>query len=161
MNEITASHDADSSAAEPGQVPQVVYVCRANGGRSVISRVLTDHYARGRVVALSAGTEPGEQIHPEVARALEDLGLDPSREMPKRVTTEMVSAADIAVTMGCGDNCPWAPNTVFRDWPLEDPKGQDDATVRHILALIDARVRELLVELVPDIELPASVLAEE
>ncbi len=157
----TTSHEADSSAAESRRVPQVVYVCRANGGRSAISRVLTEHYAQGRVVALSAGTEPGEHIHPEVARALEGLGLDPSHEVPKRVTTEMVAASDIAITMGCGDNCPWAPNTEFRDWPLEDPKGQSDATVRRILADIDTRVRDLLVELVPDAELPPSVLDQE
>lgn len=138
--------------------PQVVFVCRANGGRSAISRVLTEHYAQGRLIALSAGTEPGEHIHPEVARALQELGLDSSREVPKRVTTEMVTASDVAITMGCGDNCPWAPGTEFRDWPLDDPKGQDDATVRRILADIDTRVRDLVVELVPDIGLPHSVL---
>ena len=145
-------------AASPEGVPQVVYVCRANGGRSAISRLLTEHYAQGRMVALSAGTEPGEHIHPEVARALESLGLDTSRETPKRVTTEMVAASDIAITMGCGDNCPWAPDTEFRDWPLEDPKGQDDATVRRIMTDIDTRVRDLVVELVPDIELSPSVV---
>ena len=139
-------------------VPQVVFVCRANGGRSAISRVLTEHYAQGRVVALSAGTEPGEHIDPEVAGALEALGLDTSREVPKKVTTEMVAASDVAITMGCGDNCPWTPGTEFRDWPLEDPKGQDDATVRRILADIDRRVRDLVVELAPDIRLAPSVL---
>jgi protein-tyrosine-phosphatase len=139
-------------------VPQVVYVCRANGGRSAISRLLTEHYAGGRVTALSAGTEPGEHLHPEVARALENLGLDTSRETPKRVTTEMVAASDLAITMGCGDHCPWSPTTEFRDWPLEDPKGQDDATVRSIMADVDTRVRALLVELVPDLELPPSVV---
>jgi arsenate reductase (thioredoxin) len=156
MTDTTAATDQPTD-----RVPQVVYVCRANGGRSAISRVLTEHYARGRAVALSAGTEPGEQIHPEVAHALEGLGLDPSHEVPKRVTTEMVAASDIAITMGCGDNCPWTPDTEFRDWPLEDPKGQDDANVRRILADIDTRVRELLVELVPDIELPPSLVAQE
>ncbi len=156
MTDTTAATDQPTD-----RVPQVVYVCRANGGRSAISRVLTEHYAQGRAVALSAGTEPGEHIHPEVARALEDLGLDPSREVPKRVTTEMVAASDIAITMGCGDNCPWASNTVFRDWPLDDPKGQDNAAVRRIVAGIDTRVRGLVVELVPDIELPPSVLPQE
>ena len=140
------------------RVPQVVYVCRANGGRSAISRLLTEHYAGGRVTALSAGTEPGEHLHPEVARALENLGLDTSREIPKRVTTEMVADSDLAITMGCGDRCPWSPTTEFRDWPLEDPKGQDDATVRRIMADVDTRVRALLVELVPDLELPPSVV---
>ena len=152
---------ADAAAGGTGSsthVPSVVYVCRANGGRSAISRLLTEHYAGGRVIAQSAGTEPGEHIHPEVARALEGLGLDTSRETPKRVTTEMVAASDIAITMGCGDNCPWSPTTEFRDWPLDDPKGQDDATVRRIMGDIDNRVRDLLVEVVPGIELPPSVL---
>jgi arsenate reductase (thioredoxin) len=153
-----APGDAAPTGKTSEQVPQVVFVCRANGGRSAISRVLTEYYAGGRVHALSAGTEPGERIHPEVARTLRDLGLDASREVPKRVTREMVAASDIAITMGCGDNCPWAPNTEFRDWPLEDPKGQDDTTVRRIMADIDTRVRALLSELVPDLQLPPSVL---
>jgi protein-tyrosine-phosphatase len=151
----TSEHAAESTSKH---VPQVVFVCRANGGRSAISRVLTEHYAQGRVIAVSAGTEPGEHVHPEVAHALEALGLDASREVPKKVTTEMVAASDVAITMGCGDNCPWAPHTEFRDWPLDDPKGQDDATVRRILADIDNRVRDLIAELVPDVHLPPSVL---
>ena len=155
--DLTGPGDSDGPSTP---VPVVVFVCRANGGRSAISRLLTEHYAGGLVVARSAGTEPGERIHPEVARALESLGLDTSRETPTRVTTEMVAASDIAITMGCGDNCPWAPNTQFRDWPLDDPKGQDDATVRRIMADIDTRVRDLLVELVPGIELPRSVLGQ-
>ena len=159
MTDATTDPTKTAAPEENGdRVPQVVYVCRANGGRSAISRLLTEHYAGGRAVALSAGTAPGEHIHPEVARALEDLGLDTSRETPKLVTTEMVAASDIAITMGCGDNCPWSPSTEFRDWPLEDPKGQDDTTVRRIMADIDGRVRDLLVELVPDIELPPSVI---
>ena len=120
--------------------------------------LLTEHYANGSVIAVSAGTAPGEHIHPEVARVLEDLGLDTSRETPERVTTEMVEASDVAITMGCGDDCPWSPTTEFSDWPLEDPKGQDDATVRRVVADIDTRVRDLLVELVPGVELPPSVV---
>lgn len=151
-------HPMTRTGSVPEHLPQVVFVCRANGGRSVMSRLLTEHYADGRVVALSAGTEPGEEIHPEVARALADLGLDPSRETPRRVSTEMVAASDLAITMGCGDNCPWSPHTEFRDWPLEDPRGRDDATVHRILADVDARVRALLVELVPDLRLPPSLV---
>jgi arsenate reductase len=147
-----------SKGSSDGRVPQVVFVCRANGGRSVASRLLTEHYARGRVVAVSGGTEPGEHIHPEVAKVLEDLGLDTSRETPELITVETVAASDVAITMGCGDNCPWSPTTRMVDWPLDDPKGQDDATVRRIIADIDTRVRALLVELVPGIELPPSVV---
>ena len=140
-------------------MPRVVFACRKNGGRSVISRVLTEHYAGDRVVALSAGTEPGEQIHPEVARALEALGLDTSRESPKPLTREMIASSDLAVTLGCGEECPYVPGVRYVDWPVDDPKGQDDATVRRIVADLDARVRHLLGELVPDLELPPSVLS--
>ncbi len=122
------------------------------------SRLLTEHYARGRVIALSAGTEPGEHIHPEVARVLESLGLDTSAEQPTLLTAEMISASDLAITQGCGENCPYVPGARYRDWPLDDPRGQDDATVRRVIAEIDARVRELLSELVPDLALPPSVL---
>lgn len=138
-------------------VPCVVFACRANGGRSVASRLLAEHYAQGRLVALSAGTEPGEHIHPEVARVLEDLGLDTSREHPSLLTREMIAGSDLVITQGCGENCPYVPSATYRDWPLEDPKGQDDTTVRRIVADIDARVRALVVELVPGLELPPSV----
>lgn len=140
--------------------PRVVFACRANGGRSVISRLLTEHYAQGRVVALSAGTSPGEQIHPEVARVLQSLGLDTSRERPTRLTREMIAASDLAITQGCGEECPFVPGATYRDWPLEDPKGQDDTTVRRIVADIDARVRDLVRELAPDLELGPSVLTQ-
>jgi protein-tyrosine-phosphatase len=138
--------------------PQVVFACRKNGGRSVISRVLTEHYAGVRVVALSAGTEPGEQVHPEVARALAALGLDTSRESPKALTRDMIASSDLAVTLGCGEECPYVPGVRYVDWPVDDPKGQDDATVRRIVADLDARVRDLLGELVPHLELPPSVV---
>ena len=138
--------------------PQVVFACRKNGGRSVISRVLTEHYAGDRVAALSAGTEPGEQIHSEVARALAALGLDTSRESPKALTRDMIASSDLAVTLGCGEECPYVPGVRYVDWPVEDPRGQDDETVRRIVADLDARVRNLLVELVPDLALPPSVL---
>ena len=138
--------------------PQVVFACRKNGGRSVIARVLTEHYAGDRVVALSAGTEPGEQIHPEVALALAALGLDTSRESPKALTRDMIASSDLAVTLGCGEECPYVPGVRYVDWPVDDPKGQDDETVRRIVADLDARVRDLLGELVPDLELPPSVV---
>ena len=136
----------------------MVFACVRNGGRSVIARVLTEQYAAGRVVAVSAGTQPGERIHPEVARALEQLGLDTSRERPQRLTTEMVAASDLAITLGCGEECPYVPGVTYRDWPVEDPGGQDDVTVRRIVADLDARVRDLLRELAPDLRLAASVL---
>jgi len=138
--------------------PQVVFACVRNGGRSVISRVLTEHYAGGRVIALSAGTQPGDHIHPEVAAVLDKLGLDTSAEQPKLLTRDTVAASTMAITLGCGEECPYVPGVKYVDWPVADPGGQDEDTVREIIADLDARVRDLLVELVPDIQLPPSVL---
>lgn len=140
-------------------VPRVVFACVRNGGRSVIGRLLTEHYAGGRVVALSAGTQPGERVHPEVVSALRALGLDTAREHPKLLTRDTVAASDLAVTLGCGEECPYVAGVRYVDWPVADPAGQDPATVRAIVADIDHRVRGLLRELVPDVDLPPSVLA--
>ena len=155
---MTTAHST-TAAESRTDVPQVVFACIRNGGRSVISRVLTEHYAGGRVVALSAGTQPGEHIHPEVADALEKLGLDTSTETPTKLTRETIEASVVAVTLGCGEECPYVPGVTYVDWPIADPGGQDEEMVRGIIADIDDRVRSLLVELVPDIELPPSVIA--
>ncbi|MEP6816587.1 MAG: heat-shock protein HtpX [Marmoricola sp.] len=135
-----------------------MFACVRNGGRSVAARVLTEHYAAGRVTALSAGTQPGELIHPEVAAVLEQLGLDTSAERPKLLTPDTIAASDLAITLGCGEECPYVPGVKYVDWPVDDPGGQDEATVRRIVADLDGRVRTLLSELVPDIDLPPSVL---
>jgi protein-tyrosine-phosphatase len=148
-----------SQPVEP--TPQVVFACVRNGGRSVISRVLTEHYAGGRVRALSAGTQPGEHIHREVADVLEKLGLDASREHPKLLTRATIAGSTMAITLGCGEECPYVPGVTYVDWPVADPGGQDEETVRAIIADLDTRVRSLLVELVPDLELPPSVLDRE
>lgn len=150
------SQGNDDAAA----VPQVVFACVRNGGRSVIGRVLTEHYAGGRVRAESAGTQPGEHIHAEVAEALQSLGLDTSQERPKVLTRETVAASDLAITLGCGEECPYVPGVRYVDWPVADPGGQDAETVRAIIADLDGRVRTMLGELVPDLELPPSVLGE-
>ena len=145
--------------SDTSSTPQIVFACVRNGGRSVISRVLAEHYAGGRVVALSAGTQPGDHIHPEVAAVLEKLGLDTSRERPDLLTRDTVAASTMAITLGCGEECPYVPGVTYVDWPVADPGGQDEETVRAIIADLDGRVRALLVELVPDLELPPSVLA--
>jgi arsenate reductase (thioredoxin) len=147
-------------SAHTTSVPQVVFACVRNGGRSVISRVLTEHYARGRVTALSAGTQPGEHIHAEVADVLKKLGLDTSRERPTLLTRDTIAASTMAITLGCGEECPYVPGVTYTDWPVADPGGQDEATVREIIADLDGRVRTLLVDLVPDIDLPPSVLEQ-
>jgi len=145
-------------AAATTGTPQVVFACVRNGGRSVISRVLTEHYAVGRVTAVSAGTQPGEHIHREVADVLEKLGLDTSGEQPKLLTRDTIAASTMAITLGCGEECPYVPGVKYVDWPVADPGGQDEQTVRAIIGDLDQRVRTLLVDLVPDIELPPSVL---
>ena len=155
---MTHTTSEPASNVETTNAPQVVFACIRNGGRSVISRVLTEHYAGGRVIALSAGTQPGDHIHPEVADALEKLGLDTSAETPTKLTRETIAASAMAITLGCGEECPYVPGVRYVDWPVADPGGQDEQTVRGIIADIDGRVRLLLVELVPDIELPPSVL---
>ncbi len=151
------SHPMTTSTG-PTSVPQVVFACVRNGGRSVISRVLTEHYAGGRVTAVSAGTQPGEHIHPEVAEVLERLGLDTSRETTKLLTRDTIAASTMAITLGCGEECPYVPGVKYTDWPVADPGGQDEDTVCDIIADLDGRVRRMLVELVPDIHLPKSVL---
>lgn len=138
--------------------PQVVFACIRNGGRSVISRVLTEHYAGGRIIARSAGTQPGEHIHPEVAEVLERLGLDTSRERPTLLTRDTIAASTMAITLGCGEECPYVPGVTYRDWPVADPGGQDERGVRDVIADLDRRVRDLVVELVPGADLPTSVL---
>ena len=138
--------------------PTVVFACVRNGGRSVIARLLTQHYAGDAVVALSAGTQPGDHIHPEVATVLEKLGLDTSQEKPKLLTTEMIAGSDLAITLGCGEECPYVPGVVYRDWPVADPGGQDEENVMAIINDLDTRVRGLIRELAPERQLPPSLL---
>ncbi len=138
--------------------PVVVYACRKNAGRSVAARVLTEHYAGAAVIARSAGTEPGDELHPEMVSVLSGLGLDTSREVPKELTRDLIAGADVAVTLGCGERCPVVPGVPVIDWPVDDPAGQDPGTVRAIVADLDGRVRGLLAQLVPDLDLPPSVL---
>ncbi len=155
---MSATPDTPTGTGTGTGVPQLVFACVRNGGRSVISRVLTEHYAGGRVTAVSAGTQPGERIHREVADVLEKLGLDTSREAPKLLTRDTIAASTMAITLGCGEECPYVPGVRYVDWPVADPGGQDEQTVRAIIGDLDRRVRTLLVDLVPDIDLPPSVL---
>ena len=138
--------------------PRILFACRANGGRSVASKVLTEHYGGPAVEVFSAGSEPGDRVHPEVADALTGLGLDVRGEVPKGFDTD--ATYDLVVTQGCGESCPLFLGARYEDWPLDDPKGQDPAAVRRIIADIDRRVRRLLAELVPDRDLPPSVFEQ-
>jgi protein-tyrosine-phosphatase len=128
-------------------VPEVLYVCTHNAGRSVAAAVLTDHYAQGRVHVRSAGSQPGSEINPAVAEILRERGLDPDQQFPKPLTDEAARAADVIVTMGCGDACPVYPGKRFLDWELTDPAGKTVEKVRPIIDHIDEHVRQLLAEL--------------
>jgi protein-tyrosine-phosphatase len=129
--------------------PTVLFLCVHNAGRSLAARVLLDHYAEGRLEVLSAGSEPGDRLNPSVVAILEERGLDPTREFPKPLTDGMARAADVVVTMGCGDTCPVYPGKRYLDWELDDPAGLPVESVRPIVDEIDRRVRGLLDELLP------------
>jgi arsenate reductase (thioredoxin) len=132
----------------PLDVPEVLFVCIHNAGRSQMAAALLDHHAQGRVHVRSAGSQPADQLNPAVVAAMEEIGLDLSREFPKPLTDEVVRAADAVITMGCGDACPIYPGKRYEDWELDDPAGQPIEKVRRIRQEIDTRVRQLLEELV-------------
>ena len=134
--------------------PEVLVACRKNAGRSVAGRLLLAHYGAGRIVVTSAGSEPGAEVHPEVRAVLTERGLDVSHEFPKPLTDEAVQQADVVVTMGCGEACPFYPGKRYEDWPVADPAGQDPDTVRAIVDDIDARARALVTDLLPGHVLP-------
>jgi arsenate reductase (thioredoxin) len=130
-------------------VPEVLFVCVENAGRSQMAAALLDHYAHGDVHVRSAGSAPGDRINPNVVTAMEELGIDLSKEFPKPMTDEVVRAADAVVTMGCGDACPIYPGKRYEDWEIDDPAEADLDGVRRIRDDIGGRVRVLLGELVP------------
>jgi len=131
------------------KVPEVLFVCVHNAGRSQIAAALLDYHADGRVHVLSAGSQPASALNPAVVEAMGELGLDISKEFPKPITDDVVRAADVVVTMGCGDTCPLYPGKRYLDWELEDPEGKPLPTVRRIRDEIDERVRSLIEELSP------------
>ncbi|CAN5711862.1 arsenate reductase ArsC [soil metagenome] len=128
-------------------VPEVLFVCVHNAGRSQMAAALLDHHAGGRVLVRSAGSTPADQVNPTVIAAMDELDIDLSKEFPKPLTDEVVQAADVVVTMGCGDACPLFPGKRYLDWELDDPVGREVDEVRGIRNEIDNRVRELLAEL--------------
>jgi protein-tyrosine-phosphatase len=130
-----------------GRVPEVLFVCVHNAGRSQMAAALLDHLADDRVTVRSAGSAPAERINPRVVTAMEEIGLDVSREFPKPLTHEAVDGADVVITMGCGDACPIYPGKRYEDWELDDPAGTDLDGVRRIRDQITGRVRRLLKDL--------------
>jgi arsenate reductase (thioredoxin) len=125
----------------------VLFVCLHNAGRSQMSQALFTEAAVGRHTALSAGTTPGDRVHPEVVEVMRELGIDLSDRQPRLLTRELAEQADIVVTMGCGDECPFIPGKRYLDWDLPDPKGLPLDQVRAIRDGIAHRVTELVAEL--------------
>ena len=128
-------------------VPEVLFVCVQNAGRSQMAAALLEHHADGRVHVRSAGSDPADRINPSVVDAMQEMGLDMAKEFPKPMTDEVVRAADVVITMGCGDACPIYPGKRYEDWDVEDPAEADLDGVRRIRDDIDARVTLLLRDL--------------
>ena len=126
------------------EMPEVLFVCVHNAGRSQMAAGLVKLRSDGRINVRSAGSDPGEAINPAVVEAMDEVGVDMSEEFPKPLTDEVVRAADVVITMGCGDACPIYPGKRYEDWTLDDPAGQDIDTVRRIRDQIDARVQTLI-----------------
>jgi arsenate reductase len=125
----------------------ILFVCLHNAGRSQMSQALFERAAASRHTALSAGTTPAERVHPEVVEAMRELDIDLADRRPRLLTRELAGTADVVVTMGCGDACPYIPGKRYVDWELTDPKGRPPAEVRAIRDEIARRVAELLAEL--------------
>jgi protein-tyrosine-phosphatase len=134
--------------------PTVLFVCVHNAGRSQMAAALLKHHARGTVDVLSAGSEPADAINPSVIEAMAELGIDLTTATPTKLDTSVVQAADVVITMGCGDACPIYPGKRYLDWQLTDPAGLPVDAVRPIRDEIDERVTALLARLVPQPERP-------
>ena len=130
------------------EIPEVLFVCTHNAGRSQMAAALLDQQAAGRVHVTSAGSQPAARLNSAVVAAMAEVGLDISREFPKPLTNDNVQAADVVITMGCGDACPIYPGKRYEDWDLPDPAGLDLAAVRPIRDDIARRVQQLLSGLV-------------
>jgi arsenate reductase len=129
--------------------PSVLFVCVHNAGRSQMAAGLLAHYAGDRVTVRSAGSAPGEEINPAAVQAMAELGIDMSQEFPKPLTDEFVQAADVVITMGCGDACPIFPGKRYEDWEVDDPAGKSVEEVRRIRDDIAARVQALIAAVAP------------
>jgi arsenate reductase len=130
--------------------PVVLFLCVHNAGRSLAARVLLDHYAAGRIDVRSAGSEPAERLNQSVLALLVERGLDPGKEFPKPLTDALAQEADVIITMGCGDTCPFYPGKRYLDWELDDPAGQPIEVVRPIVNEIERRTQALLAEILDE-----------
>ncbi len=142
-------HSQDHS---PKRVPAVLFLCVHNAGRSQMALGWFNELAADRAIAWSGGSEPGSEINRDVVIAMAEVGIDISQEFPKPWTDEFLGAADVVVTMGCGDACPIVPGKRYEDWELEDPTGKALDEIRPIREAVKHRVEALLVELLPSPE---------
>jgi protein-tyrosine-phosphatase len=129
--------------------PTVLFVCVHNAGRSQMASGFLEHLAGERIEVLSAGSQPADEVNPVAVQAMSEKGIDISREVPKLLADSAVREADVVITMGCGDACPFYPGKRYEDWELDDPAGQDLERVRPIRDEIEERVRRLVAELLP------------
>ncbi|GAB2854473.1 arsenate reductase ArsC [Nocardioides pacificus] len=142
---LTAAAQADGRVAKP--VPELLFVCVHNAGRSQMAAALAEHLSGGRVHVRSAGSAPTGEINPDVVTVLAERGITLTEAYPKPLVDDVVRAADVVVTMGCGDSCPILPGKRYEDWDVPDPAGQPLDTVRDIRDAVQARVTALLREL--------------
>ncbi|MFI7147136.1 arsenate reductase ArsC [Nonomuraea sp. NPDC050022] len=131
----------------PDVLPQVLFVCVHNAGRSQMAAAFLTHLAGDRVRVRSAGSTPADEVNPAVVAAMAERGIDISAEIPKVLTVDAVQASDVVITMGCGDACPIFPGKRYEDWALDDPAGRGVEAVRPIRDAIEARVRALIADL--------------
>jgi len=143
--------DTMSDTTDASDRPSVLFLCVHNAGRSQMAAGWLEHLADGRIDVLSAGSEPAEDINPSAVAAMDEVGIDLRERSPRRWDMADLEAADVVVTMGCGDTCPVLPGKRYVDWPLDDPAGQGVDAVRPIRDEIERRVRGLIDELGVDV----------
>ena len=141
---------AQSKGAAPHDVPEVLLVCVQNAGRSQMAAALLDHHAAGRVHVRSAGSTPSDALHPRAVEVMREIGIDLASAFPKPLTDDVVRAADVVITMGCGDACPIYPGKRYEDWDLRDPADSTLEQARQVRDDIDTHVRNLLAEILPE-----------
>jgi arsenate reductase len=135
---------AEAHGMQTKRAPEILFVCVHNAGRSQMAAAFARYYGQTHVHIRTGGSDPGERIQPEVSHAMKQVGISLDEEFPKPLTDEVVAAADVVITMGCGDTCPYIPGRRYEDWPIADPAETDADGVEAIRDDIDTRVRELL-----------------
>jgi arsenate reductase (thioredoxin) len=149
-----------ATTGSPDDRPHLLHACVHNSGRSVAALLLTRHYAGDAVVVGQCGVGAGTSVNPVVAQVLEEPGLAVADHVPTLLEPDLVRQPDVVVTMGCGEACPIFPGKRYEDWPVDDPAGEDVATVRRIVGDLDHRVRRLLAGVAPALALPPALFAD-